>query len=134
MTASAGKMVRRQRQRRAATILKGERLRIEDYAVIGDCRSAALVGRDASIDWLCLPRFDSDACFAALLGDAGNGRWLVAPRKPARKIARCYLGDSLILERLIKAQYLGCFCCLTEEITQDLVVHGGPCRLSPVFG
>ena len=98
MTALTGAMVRRQRQRRAATILKGERLRIEDYAVIGDCRSAALVGCDASIDWLCLPHFDSDACFAALLGDAGNGRWLVAPRKPARKIARCYLGDSLILE------------------------------------
>ena len=59
---------------------------IEDYAVIGDCRSAALVGRDGSIDWLCMPRFDSDACFAALLGDEKNGRWLIAPEKPARKI------------------------------------------------
>jgi GH15 family glucan-1,4-alpha-glucosidase len=74
------------------------KLSIEDYAVIGDCRSAALVGRDGSIDWLCWPRFDSDACFAALLGDATNGRWLVAPTKPARKITRRYLGDSLILE------------------------------------
>jgi GH15 family glucan-1,4-alpha-glucosidase len=73
-------------------------LRIEDYAVIGDCRSAALVGRDGSIDWLCLPRFDSDACFAALLGDAKNGRWLMAPAKPPRKVTRRYLGDSLILE------------------------------------
>ena len=75
-------------------------LRIEDYAVIGDCRSAALVGRDGSIDWLCLPRFDSDACFAALLGDASNGRWLVAPVRTARKVTRRYLGDSLILETL----------------------------------
>ena len=57
---------------------------IEDYAVIGDCRSAALVGRDGSIDWLCMPRFDSDACFAALLGDAKNGRWLMAPAKQRR--------------------------------------------------
>ncbi len=75
-------------------------LRIEDYAVIGDCRSAALVGRDGSIDWLCLPRFDSDACFAALLGDASCGRWLVAPVRTARKVTRRYLGDSLILETL----------------------------------
>ena len=73
-------------------------LAIEDYAVIGDCRSAALVGRDGSIDWLCMPRFDSDACFAALLGDAKNGRWLVAPQKPARRTERRYRGDSLILE------------------------------------
>jgi GH15 family glucan-1,4-alpha-glucosidase len=73
-------------------------LAIEDYAVIGDCRSAALVGRDGSIDWLCLPRFDSDACFAALLGDAANGRWRIAPQTPPRKIERCYRGDSLILE------------------------------------
>ena len=74
------------------------KLNIEDYAVIGDCRSAALVGRDGSIDWLCWPRFDSDACFAALLGDTTNGRWLMAPAKPARKTTRRYLGDSLILE------------------------------------
>ena len=73
-------------------------LAIEDYAVIGDCRSAALVGRDGSIDWLCMPRFDSDACFAALLGDEKNGRWLIAPKKNARKTERHYRGDSLILE------------------------------------
>ena len=73
-------------------------LDIEDYAVIGDCRSAALVGRIGSIDWLCLPRFDSDACFAALLGDAKNGRWLVAPKGKIRKTQRRYRGDSLILE------------------------------------
>ena len=53
--------------------------RIEDYALIGDLQTAALVERGGSIDWLCFPRFDSGACFASLLGDAENGRWLVAP-------------------------------------------------------
>src|ERR1700755_2428989 len=53
--------------------------RIEDYALIGDCETAALVSRDGSIDWLCWPRFDSEACFAALLGDSKNGRWRIAP-------------------------------------------------------
>jgi hypothetical protein len=58
--------------------------RIEDYAIIGNCESAALVGRDGSIDWLALPRFDSAACFAALLGDSENGRWKIAPKGDAR--------------------------------------------------
>jgi GH15 family glucan-1,4-alpha-glucosidase len=70
---------------------------IEDYALIGDCQSAALVSRDGSIDWLCWPRFDSEACFAALLGTPDNGRWLIAPREQARIIRR-YRPDTLILE------------------------------------
>ena len=73
---------------------------IADYAVIGDCRSAALVGRDGSIDWLCIPRFDSDACFAALLGDRSNGFWSMAPRGKPGRTERAYRGDSLILETI----------------------------------
>ena len=72
--------------------------RIEDYALIGDTQSAALVGRNGSIDWLCLPRFDSDACFAALLGDPSHGRWLLAPGSPIRRVTRRYRDDTLVLE------------------------------------
>jgi GH15 family glucan-1,4-alpha-glucosidase len=71
--------------------------RIEDYAMIGDLRTAALVGRDGSIDWFCCPRFDSAACFAALLGTTDNGRWLLAPRGAAT-IKRCYHDGSMVLE------------------------------------
>ena len=75
-------------------------MRIEDYAVIGDCRTAALVGRDGSIDWLCVPRFDSGACFAALLGNEENGRWRVAPGEGVeiREVRRRYRPNSLVLE------------------------------------
>lgn len=71
---------------------------LEDYALIGDCQSAALVSRGGSIDWLCLPRFDSDACFAALLGDAKHGRWLLAPESSSTKTTRTYQRDTLVLE------------------------------------
>jgi GH15 family glucan-1,4-alpha-glucosidase len=71
--------------------------RIEDYAVIGDCETAALVSLCGSIDWLCWPRFDSGACFAALLGKPGNGRWLLTPTGEARS-SRRYRDDTLILE------------------------------------
>jgi GH15 family glucan-1,4-alpha-glucosidase len=73
-------------------------MRIEDYALIGDLQTAALVGRDGSIDWLCFPRFDSGACFAALLGDERNGRWLVAPADEVRRTVRRYREDTLVLE------------------------------------
>ncbi|GAA2436090.1 glycoside hydrolase family 15 protein [Streptomyces macrosporus] len=73
-------------------------LRLEDYALLGDTHTAALVGYDGSVDWLCLPRFDSDACFAALLGRPEHGRWLLAPTDRARPLSRRYRGDSLVLE------------------------------------
>lgn len=72
-------------------------LPIEDYGLIGDCASCALVGLNGSIDWLCWPRFDSGACFAALLGDSGNGRWKLAPVAEARATRR-YQDNSMILE------------------------------------
>jgi len=72
--------------------------RIGDYALIGDLETAALVGRDGSIDWLCWPRFDGDACMAAILGDAGNGRWKIAPTDPAAKVTRAYRDETLVLQ------------------------------------
>jgi GH15 family glucan-1,4-alpha-glucosidase len=83
-------------------------LALEDYALIGDTHTAALVGRDGSIDWLCLPRFDSGACFAALLGAPDHGRWLLAPRDPMRARRR-YRADTLVLD--------------TEHETRDGVVR-----------
>ncbi len=92
--------------------------RIEDYAMIGDCETAALVGRDGSIDWLCLPRFDSDACFAALVGTEENGRWLIAPRNARRKVTRRYRDDTLVLET-----------CFETDEGQVAVVDFMPVRL-----
>jgi GH15 family glucan-1,4-alpha-glucosidase len=77
-------------------------LKLEDYAIIGDCETAALVGRDGSVDWLCWPRFDSPACFASLLGTKENGRWVIAPADPGAKITWAYRGHTLILETKIE--------------------------------
>src|SRR3974377_2215724 len=71
---------------------------IEDYGIIGDLHTVALVGRNGSIDWLCLPRFDSASCFAKLLGDEGHGYWQIAPKGAVPATHRHYRGDTLVLE------------------------------------
>jgi GH15 family glucan-1,4-alpha-glucosidase len=73
-------------------------VRLEDYGLIGDLQSAALVGRNGSVDWLCLPRFDSPSCFSALLGNEAHGYWLVAPAREVRSSSRHYRPGTLILE------------------------------------
>src|SRR5271169_6760029 len=74
-------------------------LPIEKYALIGDCHTAALVGDNGSIDWLCFPRFDSGACFAALLGGPEHGRWSIAPKGEVRATRRRYRDNTLVLEQ-----------------------------------
>src|SRR4051794_7016708 len=74
-------------------------VRIEDYGLIGNMQAAALVGRDGGVDWLCLPRFDSASCFAALLGDERHGRWVLAPEGGAWAATRRYRPDTLVLEQ-----------------------------------
>ena len=93
-------------------------LAIEGYALIGDCHTAALVGRDGSIDWLCLPRFDSGACFAALLGGPEHGRWRIAPAAEVRDTRRRYRDGTLILETEFGTAQG------TVRIARDLVVDG----------
>ena len=78
--------------------------RIEDYALIGDCETAALVSLDGSIDWLCWPRFDSDACFAALLGGPEHGRWRVAPTNGVRKVSRRYRDGTMVLDTTFECE------------------------------
>ena len=75
--------------------------KIEDYAFLSDTQTAALVSRDACVDWLCFPRFDSGSCFASLLGDKQNGHWKFSPKEKIRKTSRRYRGNTLILETLI---------------------------------
>jgi len=79
-------------------------LPIEDYALIGDCETAALVGRDGSIDWLCFPRFDSPACFAALLGGPEHGRWKLAPVHGVSRVTRSYRGSTLVLDTTFETE------------------------------
>lgn len=75
--------------------------KIEDFAMIGDCETAALVGRDGAVEWLCWPNFASDACFASLLGSADNGRWSLAPTGKHTEVTRRYRPHTLILETTI---------------------------------
>lgn len=78
--------------------LRDAPMSIEDYALIGNGKTAALVARDGAIDWLCLPRFDSAACFAAILGTADHGSWRIAPQRASPQVRRAYRGDTLVLE------------------------------------
>jgi GH15 family glucan-1,4-alpha-glucosidase len=78
--------------------LRGDRLLLEDYGLIGDLQTAALVGRNGAVEWLCVPRFDSASCFSALVGDHRHGRWLVAPAGEVRAVARRYRPGTLVLE------------------------------------
>jgi glucoamylase len=78
-------------------------LSVEDYAIIGDCTTAALVGLNGSIDWLCWPRFDSGACFAALLGHAKHGRWSICPAEPTTRVTRSYVEDTMVLETVLQS-------------------------------
>src|SRR6201997_821409 len=77
-------------------------VRIEDYAFLSDTQTGALISRDGCVDWLCLPRFDSGACFASLLGKRENGHWRFFPREKVEKIMRRYRGETLILETEIE--------------------------------
>src|SRR5690242_8816826 len=88
----------RSRRRNVTSDKKNSSRPIEDYGLIGNMISAALVSRGGSIDWLCLPRFDSDACFAALLGSPENGRWLIAPHASNCRVSRRYLPGTAVLE------------------------------------
>jgi GH15 family glucan-1,4-alpha-glucosidase len=104
--------------------------RIEDYALIGDCETAALVARDGSIDWLCLPRFDSPACFAALLGTPEHGRWQIAPATPEiRAVRRRYRPGTLVVETEYETEtgavrLIDCMPIRSETPTVVRVVEG----------
>src|SRR5688500_2455871 len=104
-------------------------MRIEDYGLIGDLQTAALVGLNGSIDWLCFPRFDSGACFAALLGGPEHGRWLIAPMDPVKSVSRRYRGDTLVLETTFEteggvATVIDCMPIRTDEPDLVRLVRG----------
>src|SRR5947209_6414548 len=98
---------------------RDEGLPIEDYALIGDCVSAALVGRDGSIDWLCWPRFDSPACFAALLGTRAHGFYQIAPAAEEGSVTRRYRDGTPILETVFTTE-------AGEVALTDFMVPGAP--------
>ena len=87
-----------------ASAAETTRLRIEDYGLIGNCRTCALVSRDGAIEWLCLPRFDSGACFAALVGNRDNGRWSLTAADPNARITRSYRDGSVIIDTIIETE------------------------------
>ncbi len=109
-------------------------LAIEDYAVIGDCNTAALVGRNGSIDWLCWPRFDSDACIAALLGSDDNGRWLLAPAGEVTRIQRAYRDSGLVLETVFETPTgtAAVIDFMVPEATHSTIVRVVECRAGRV--
>ena len=99
-------------------------MRIEDYALIGDLQTSALVGRNGSVDWLCLPRFDSASCFTALLGEEKHGRWLIAPAGEVRSVSRRYREGTLVLETDFE----------TADGTARVMAGWRPAGLPPLVG
>src|SRR5213083_849619 len=100
---------------------------IEDYGLIGDLHTAALVGRDGSIDWLCLPRFDSPACFAALLGTRDHGRWLIAPAGEIKAVRRRYIEDTLVLQTEFETRFdYGSRVPWVRKVDGSLLAVAGP--------
>ena len=100
--------------------------KIEDFGLIGDTHTAALVGRDGSIDWLCLPRFDSAACFAALLGEEKHGFWRLSPVDEIRSLRRHYRPDTLVLKTEFETTSGGCvrlIDCMPPRIDHPHVIR-----------
>ncbi len=113
-------------------------MRIEDYGLIGDMETAALVGRDGAVDWLCLPRFDSPSCFSALLGDEWHGRWRLAPAGDVRASSRRYRSGTLVLETVLALEALLTAGYSDEALAfRDFMVRAGtgdPSKLQIMYG